>query len=73
MTASWDCPLGEDGEEFICHLHFFWIKVLLYGTLILRVLMSYIYVGASGSHNVSCLWVNLEALGEGRLGDTGVR
>lgn len=37
-----------------------------------QVLMGDIYVGASGSHNTSCLWVNHEALGEGRMGDTGM-
>ena len=34
--------------------------------------MGDIYVGVSGSHNTSCLWVNHEALGEGRMGDTGM-
>ena len=35
-----------------------------------QVLMGDIYVGASGSHNTSCL--NHETLGEGRMGDTGI-
>lgn len=60
---------GEDDKEFVSHFHF---SESMFCFSISQVLMGDIYVGASGSHNTSCLWVNHEALGEGRMGDTGM-